>query len=349
MLVNYLHYSHDHLTYTEAAPSHKQQSESQSKSPYHVPLTSNDSHGSQSSHATSTTTSQSESDQLDRPSRLSSQQSSTVSPSHMLTSPGHVVSPVQLPSRVPPPSGVIATASRNKDGFFVAQKKPSGGVGHVIHIPVVTQKESEKVGSKPKAKAVKRREFVVKDGALQRSKPWRNAVRNPKSKSPSDEKSDTGSEGASNFSNNTTVNSNPSSDLTATINFQSNMKRSFRYRKITLRAEKPIFADNSGENSDSEDEGEETNSGAGRGRGRVPTSLVPGPKVDEKGKLPKLTCYDPNQQHSIVFVQIPFLCQNKRINKLRGVRQPQCLSRTSTPSQVIPTPLDNVVPTATPR
>ena len=71
------------------------------------PQTSNGSHGSQTSHATSTT-SRSESDQFERPPSLSSQQSYTESPRHV-ASPGHVTSPALLPNRVPPSSGIIAT------------------------------------------------------------------------------------------------------------------------------------------------------------------------------------------------------------------------------------------------
>ena len=249
------------------------------KSSHRVPLKlrarlSNDSRSSQSSQATSTTT---ESSQFDRPSSLSSQQSFTVSPNHARASQGHMIPPAMLSGPVPPPAHIIAPAKRNEDGFFVYQKKPKGGgTEQVDHASEPEEENGGNVSFRSKTKGTKGRDFVVKDGALQRYKPGRNVVRNPRRKLPNDRRKGQNSpspkhEAAS------------QDNLTTGNDFQSNMKRSFRYRMITLRAEKPIFVDKIKENSDSEDEDEE-GQGVSKGRHELPATLVPGPSMQSQSK-----------------------------------------------------------------
>ena len=240
---------------------------------------SNDSYDSESSRSTSTA-SQPESIYSERPISESSQQSFIISPSHV-PSPSHLVSPALLSSRVPPPSNIIGAASRTKDGFFVAQKK----VGEVGEADVNEAPSTEKMSTK--LDSARRREFVVKDGALQRSKPVRNGIRNP---SPNHNKlqrypplTSNGIHGNKGLA----VDSPTNGGLNA--NFESNMKRSFRYKMITLRPEKPIFVDNGCDNSDSEDE-EEQPPGVGRKKRnyKPPVSQVPGPHPYKISMLMKL-------------------------------------------------------------
>lgn len=251
-----------------------------SKSPHRVPLKlraqlSSDSRSSQSSQATSTTT---ESSQFDRPSSLSSQQSFTVSPNHASASQGHMITPAMLSSRVPPPASIIAPAKRNEDGFFVNQKKPKGdGVEQVDHASKQEEGNGGNVSFRSKVKDTKRREFVIKDGALQRSRPGRNVVRSPRRKLPNDRRMGQNSPSPKHEA------TGHNNHLTTGNDFQSNMKRSFRYRMITLQAEKPIFVDKIKENSDSEDEDEE-GQGVSKGRYELPATLVPGPGVHHQSK-----------------------------------------------------------------
>ena len=256
---------------------------SQSKSPQHVQLKlkarlSNDSYDSESSRSTSTA-SQPESVYSERPTSESSQQSFVISPSHV-PSPSHLVSPALLSGRVPPPSNIIGAASRTKDGFFVAQKKPSEGGEAAVNDVSSTEKTS------PKLNAARQREFVVKDGALQRSKPLRNGVRNPKiSLSPQHNKLQRYPPPTSNGIHGNKAIAN--GDLNA--NFESNMRRSFRYKMITLRPEKPIFVDNGCDNSDSEDEEEHPPTVGRKKRNyKPPVSQVPGPHPYKTSMLMKL-------------------------------------------------------------
>ena len=272
--------------------SSQHQSRSRSKSPHRVPLKlkaqlSSDSETSRSTSATS----QTESFYSDRPSSMSSQQSFNVSPNHM-PSPGHIVpppshmiSPSHLSSRVPPPSSGIATATRTKDGFFVPYRK-SGAEGQTndTHSPL-SEKTSPKSSPKSKAKYGNKREFVEKQEPLHRSKPGRNVVRikhhNKKldQRDPQDPKASN-----SNFKS-LGARSTPHNDLSSgAINYQSNMKRSFRYRMITLRAEKPIFADNNEDNSDSEDEEEQTSPLHGRIKRKMPYTPIPAPRLNKISK-----------------------------------------------------------------
>lgn len=248
-----------------------------SKSSHRVPLKlrpqlSIDSRSSQSSQATST------SSQFDRPSSLSSQQSFTVSPNHASASQGHMITPVMISSRVPPPASIITPAKRNEEGFFVNQKKLKGA--GVEQVDGASEQEEDNGGGnvsfRSNAKGTKRREFVVKDGALQRSKPGRN-VRSPRRKLPNDRRN--GQNSPSPKHELATSRDN----LTAGNNFQSNMKRSFRYRMITLRAEKPIFVDKIRETSDSEDEDEE-GLGVSKGRYEPPVTLVLQPGLQNQSK-----------------------------------------------------------------
>ena len=55
----------------------------------------------------------------------------THSPSHVTHSPSHVTGVVYIPNKVPPPSGVLATATRNKDGYFVSNKQDTAAVSKV--------------------------------------------------------------------------------------------------------------------------------------------------------------------------------------------------------------------------
>ena len=84
------------------------------------------------------------------------------------------------------------------------------------------------------------KEFASKEGSLQRSKAFRSPVHSPRGKQNSDNKREEDS-----FESDG-----------ATI-LHSNMKRSVRYRKITLKHEKPIFADRQdGDNSSDEEDSE---------------------------------------------------------------------------------------------
>ena len=256
---------------------------SQSKSPQHVQLKlkaqlSNDSDDSESSRSTSTA-SQPESVYSERPTSESSQQSFVISPNH-IPSPSHLVSPALLFSRVPPPSNIIGAASRTKEGFFVAQKKSSEGGETAVNEVSSTEKTS------PKLNAAKRREFVVKDGALQRFKPLRNGVKNPKiSLSPQHNKLQQYSPPTSNGIHGNKALANGALNA----NFESNMRRSFRYKMITLRPEKPIFVGNDGDNSDSEDEEEQPPVVGRKKRNyKPPVSQVPGPHPYKTSKIEKL-------------------------------------------------------------
>ena len=55
----------------------------------------------------------------------------THSPSHVTHSPSHITGVVYIPNKVPPPSGVLATATRNKDGYFVSNKQDTAAVSKV--------------------------------------------------------------------------------------------------------------------------------------------------------------------------------------------------------------------------
>ena len=240
------------------------QPRSRSKSPHRVPLKlraqlSTSSRSSQSSQTTSTTT---ESSQFDRPSSLSSQQSSTVSPSHVTATQSHMISPAVPSSHVPPPTSIVTAAKRNEDGFFVDQKKLSRGSGSELTDHASKEEtDSGNVSFRSKSKGTKRREFVIKDGTLQRSRPGRNLVRRkfPNSPSPKHEATVQGRVIAGN-------------------DIMASMRQSFRYKMITLRAEKPIFTDKIRETSDSEDEDDEDQvarvSGTDHG---LPAGIVPPP------------------------------------------------------------------------
>lgn len=138
---------------------------------------------------------------------------------------------------------------------------------------------SKETSPKLKAKGINRREFVVKDGALQRSKPGRNVMRNPNIKVNNNKKLDQQQAGP-NRSNALAVYPTHS-DLSTATNYQSNMKRSFRYRMITLRAEKPIFVDNNEDNSDSDDEDEQTSPGVNKTRHKLPITPIPAPRLNK--------------------------------------------------------------------
>ena len=100
-----------------------------------------------------------------------------------------------------------------------------------------------------KSKRDKKAKFVEKPGSLQRVRGVRGASPKPtESLVP-----------GPNVTGQTGLKQN-----NAAINLHSNMRRSFRYRKITLRPQKPLFVDlKENDNSDSEDEGEGNSSDGG--------------------------------------------------------------------------------------
>ena len=267
---------------TCCAGSQKRNSKGRPKSPHRVPLLlkpqlSSDSYDSQSSRATSTA-SQSEVGHFERPLSQSSQQSFNVSPNRTSSS-SHTTSPL-ISSRVPPPANILAPATRTKDGFFVVENRNSGHSETGDHES--RDSAGEKTSDKSKESPSKSREFVVRDGALQRSKPGRNVIKIPKSKLTNEKKAEKSQPGLS--SKFLAMRSTPINNLSTAGNFESNMKRSFRYRMITLRPEKPIFVDNGEENSESEDEGEEA-SGATKARRKRHVSLTRKAPVNNKSKL----------------------------------------------------------------
>ncbi len=215
-------------------------------------------------------------DSICRPRSSSSGHSSaTVSSTN---SPGHVPrklskssmtsitvsTPIFIPNKVPPPNGMLMQASRDKNGFFVSAKKPvqnenetgemDNGDAALKGSGLEDSYERENSGEGKKSK-----EFVPRESSLKRIQVIKGNT-SVKSKQkigfdlpPSPQK---GMKRAV-----------PLSTKQGVSLFQSNMKRSFRYRKITLRPEKPLFGDE--ENSDSEDERDSYYTDS--------TSCVPGP------------------------------------------------------------------------
>ena len=148
----------------------------------------------------------------------------------------------------------------------------------VDHASEQDEDNGRNVSFRSKTKGTKRREFIIKDGALQHSRPGKNIVWSPRHK----------------LSDRRTGQNSPSTKHAAAAadwdnltnhgnDFQLNMKRSFRYRMIALRAEKPIFVDKIKETSDSEDEDEE-GQGVSKGRYDPPATLVPGPSMHNPSK-----------------------------------------------------------------
>lgn len=178
------------------------------------------------------------------------------SPRHQATPPSSTSSvPIVLPSKVPPPPGVIIQASRDKDGFFVNQKKKNfkrylDGTGNG---PVLSSSPEEAERKLPN-------EFVPKEGGLTRNPAVKGTVQNPRL--PRTRRKFQG--GVANLIAASKKGQKPppaaSSSSAATLgiaNFHSNMKQSFRYRKIALRKEyeQPLYAggdetDDSGDESD---------------------------------------------------------------------------------------------------
>ena len=246
---------------------------SRPKSPHRVPLLlkpqlSSDSFDSQSSH--------SEVGRSSRPTSQSSQQSFIVSPSRTSSSGQATLSPL-VSTRIPPPANILAPAARTKDGFFIVDNRNSGH----SETGESQDSKSEAAADKSKGKHGKHREFVEREGALQRFKPGKNAIKVPKSKPTNEKKAERNPQGLSNKF--LAMRSTPMNDLSNASTFDSNMKRSFRYRMITLRPEKPIFVDN-GENSDSEDEREEA-LGETKKRQKAHVSLSRKKPVDQKSML----------------------------------------------------------------
>ena len=235
------------------------------------PQLSSDSYDSQSSH--------SEVGRSSRPTSQSSQQSFIVSPSRTPSSGQTALSPL-VSTRIPPPANILAPAARTKDGFFIVDNRNSG------HSETGESRDSksEATVDKLKDKHGKKREFVEREGALQRAKPGKNVVKVPKSKLTNEKKAERNPQGLSNKF--LAMRSTPMNDLS---NFDSNMKRSFRYRMITLRPEKPIFVDKVAENSDSEDEGEEAS--GERTRRKAHVSLSRKKPVDQKSTLNIVVVY----------------------------------------------------------
>ena len=195
--------------------------------------------------------------------------------------------PVKIPSKVPPPSGILVQASRDKNGFFVNQKRKDykafqDGTPEVILSPSDDDRdrgrlrgkreEREREGSRERetgdrdregSPTVNGKQFVEKENTLRRGPISRGQGFKPsplaKTANKGDDCSSTKSTGSQPVPNQGTM-------------FHSNLKHSFRYRKISLRKEfeRPLYVHKeNAENSDSDDEGDIENGGG--------YSSVPGP------------------------------------------------------------------------
>ena len=72
--------------------------------------------------------------------------------------------PIFIPNKVPPPSGVLIQASRDKDGFFINQKKKDYGRFLSPEITLPEEDEVDVDGTSAQAK-----EFVPKEGHFKRA------------------------------------------------------------------------------------------------------------------------------------------------------------------------------------
>ena len=171
--------------------------------------------------------------------------------------------PIKIPNKVPPPSGILMHASRDKNGFFIhaAKKSPEKKLNFEENMKNDSQDEEEE--GRRRSKQNQKKEFIIKEGSLKRSA----VVKGSSSETKRAVKFTRGRHVAA--SDKKTQSSNSLSPNHGATMFHSNLKRSFRYRKITMRAEKPLFADQA--DSDSEDDSSEKESPSHSG------SRVPGP------------------------------------------------------------------------
>lgn len=154
---------------------------------------------------------------------------------------------VTIPNKVPPPSGFLVQASRDKDGFFVNRKRKD------------YRMFLEKTDEISSPEEVAEKEFVPREGTLTRNTVIKGknilSPKHPRTVS----RNRNGLEANGGLQRDRDQGERlalPSNQGTATL-FHSNLKRSFRYRKIALRKEfeSPLFATK--ETSDSEDEGDD--------------------------------------------------------------------------------------------
>lgn len=167
---------------------------------------------------------------------------------------------IAIPNKVPPPTGFLVQASRDKDGFFVNQKRKD--------YKMFLEKNSE-TSSPDEDERYSRKEFVPKEGNLQRNHGIKGHAMKSQHPKIITRNRDLTEANASSPKEERGQRLAPSSNQ-GTAFFHSNLKRSFRYRKIVLRKEfeSPLFPTK--ENSDSEDEGDTLYE-------NEPSSAVPGP------------------------------------------------------------------------
>lgn len=202
------------------------------------------------------------------------------------TSPRRTATPKivgAIPSKVPPPSGVLAQATRNKDGFFVNQKKKDFKKYLTVEGSGSEGETGNGVSSSPSRQ---NKRFVSRDGGFKRSPAIRGPIGTGAAKGSPDnedyEEHPQDGYGANGDNNVVTIAqdslllphpSASSSDgtlhqagiagkgvnHTPTAQSSLGMRRSFRYRKIALRKEYEMPLYTNREESESEDEGD-TNS-----------------------------------------------------------------------------------------
>ncbi len=185
-----------------------------------------------------------------------------------------------IPNTVPPPKGgALAQASRTKDGFFVNQKKKdyrkylegAAATPASDHTPHEDSSDGE---NQPNSK-----EFVPKEGNLKRVQVIKLG-HNP----PVRYLKNRGGGGGSSLNPNGNGTGGNSEKLQGAANFHSNLRRSFRYRKISLRTEfeRPLF-ETTREESESEDEGDTNSMYQTQQQGGRGPSSVPGPQMGGGG------------------------------------------------------------------
>ena len=159
---------------------------------------------------------------------------------------------------MPPPSGVLIQASRDKDGFFINQKKKDYGRFLSPEITLPEEDEVDVDGTSAQAK-----EFVPKEGHFKRAHVIRGPMAGVKAFHPTQQEKNTSPTHASGQGGNTL-------GVGGGTNIP-NLRRSFRYRKIALRKEyeAPLYTNR--EESESDDDGDTNSIYQAR-------SAVPGPQ-----------------------------------------------------------------------
>lgn len=166
-------------------------------------------------------------------------------------SPSHVTQFITIPNKVPPPVGVLSQATRNKDGFFTgppkkknAQRKKSRSSS-----PEKSIRKDPKKELSPPSSGVTEGKYVNLSESQE----------DQKQKSTDDLSSPDSSSGGSAFSSPSHPQvSHLKKPASSAAFLHSNMTRSFRYKKITMRREKPLFPQQENiSDAESEDEDED--------------------------------------------------------------------------------------------